>query len=541
VLGNLYTIPYTDANSFPGVDDGNYGDTGVKDGFTGALVYHEGGNGIPAGIYVWNGTNWSPVKENCTPLDAAELKVTPEIVFAKVDANVTFSVSSGAGSRCAEGETYDWHVNGASATSATSAYPASTWTTSFNSAETYKVQVKASNLYNDPLSKVPSNEATVYVTDDGGLPPVLINGDYRISGGYCYDVKGSKKDSESPENYEARVDSFETGYTKTFLFNHTQDFTNLSVLMPNDPVGIVASISQPTSDTGNNSGSVSFTVTFKDNVQQLVVDNNAPAAVKLLVSYMDNNSNPKMASLDIRVQDAGCYCPAQVPTSIHPLGSLIFMCGNLGADYEIRSVADIGKIDVNNFREYHGDWYRFGVKTVTLENIASNDVFNDPTEWAKLPIYMGPDDWSQDDDPCPSGWRIPSIDEWSAVISISIDDVNNGIFSNVTPVNNTLTRYKGTAVSSDWRWTYLYPPLGGYNNVLQIGDYLFLPAAGLRSNGNDDSGGGILTNHGGVGYYHCRTARYAPNAWGMSFTPLSQTVGNSARIHGMSVRCVQAE
>jgi hypothetical protein len=104
VLDNLYTIPYTGTNPFPGVDDGNYDFKPVKDGFTGALVYHEGGNDIPAGIYVWNGTNWTSIEENCTPLDAASLKVTPEVAFAKVGDNVTFSVSSGASSRCAGGD-----------------------------------------------------------------------------------------------------------------------------------------------------------------------------------------------------------------------------------------------------------------------------------------------------------------------------------------------------------------------------------------------------------------------------------------------------
>jgi uncharacterized protein (TIGR02145 family) len=538
VLDNLYTIPHDDANLFPGVDGSNYDSKTVKDGFSGAIVYHTGENGIPAGVYVWNGTNWTPAEENCMPLDAGSLTVRASSTFVKIGANVTFSVSSGAGSRCAEGETYDWHVNGTP--SASTAWPASTWTTFFTTADTYKVQVKASNRYGDPSSKVSSNEVTVYVTTDGGVPSELVGGSDGIRGGYCYDVKVTQRSGESGADYAARVDSFATGFEKTFNFIPLSVFTNLSVLMPDDPDGIVASVSQPPNTSGNGSTLNPFTVTFKDNVRDLVV-NNGPATVKLLVSYMINSA-PKIAYLDIRVQDAGCYCPAQVPTGINRFGSLIFMCRNLGATIDIRSVAELGNINASNFYEYHGDWYRFGVHTASLENTSATGT-GTITDWTVLSNehfpYLDPSDgdWPETPsgpfgNPCPSGWRLPTHDEWGAVINTSRNGGNS--FSLVNPANNKLTRKKGTANNSGWS-------SGNHNNILQIGDYLFLPAAGRRNINL-----GNLEGRGQLGEYWSSISAGAGSdgygeGWFMDFTNNAQLVSHTNSRNGFSVRCVQAE
>jgi hypothetical protein len=101
VLDNRYTIPAT----FPGM---SIPPADVKEKFTGAVIYHTGTANIPAGIYVWNGTNWTPLTENCTA-PALTLTAPP---FVRKDASVAFSVASDASARCAEGETYNWYVSG---------------------------------------------------------------------------------------------------------------------------------------------------------------------------------------------------------------------------------------------------------------------------------------------------------------------------------------------------------------------------------------------------------------------------------------------
>jgi uncharacterized protein (TIGR02145 family) len=544
-LPNLYTIP---AN-FPGMTPTPADPTDANEKFAGAIVYHTGENNIPAGVYTWNGTNWTPATENCMPLDAGSLKVTASSAFAKVNDPVTFSVSSGAGSRCAAGETYEWHVNGDPSISKTSVYPESAWTTSFASEGDYKVKVNASNQYSDPSSRTSSNEVTVYVTDDGSVPPVLINGNYRISGGICYDVKGPQKNGESLENYTARVDSFATGFTKTFRFIYTEEFQDLLVLSPTDPVGIVDYVSQPASTSGSNSGSISFTVTFKNTVQQLVVANNAPAIVKLLVSYTDNNGIDKIAYLNIRVQDAECYCPAQVSTSVSPLGSLIFMCRNLGATEDIRSVDDLALITNTNFRNYHGDWYKFGAKNASMENtLAKNSV--PQISWTNSNYYSGEGNWplvwdANIGNPCPDGWRLPTVDEWAAVINLKRPNNSSSSFTSVSPENNVITRYQGSSQSTAWSQNNDATPTDNYANILQIGDYLFLPAAGYRGTsavGSTPDGG--LTQRGRYGYYWCSTASIMSSISGMHmyFSNTYQLIESSThRTYGFSARCVQVE
>jgi uncharacterized protein (TIGR02145 family) len=51
--------------SFSGVTPENYSTPEVKNGFTGAMVYHTGENGIPAGVYVWNGVRWMTISGEC--------------------------------------------------------------------------------------------------------------------------------------------------------------------------------------------------------------------------------------------------------------------------------------------------------------------------------------------------------------------------------------------------------------------------------------------------------------------------------------------
>jgi uncharacterized protein (TIGR02145 family) len=510
-LLNLYTIPV----GFPGIADPGDVTDDVKKKFTGAMVYHKGGYDIPAGIYVWNGTNWTPAEENCTPLDAASLKVTASSAFAKVGADVTFSVSSGATPRCAEGEKYNWRVNDASFASFD--YPVSIWTTSFPSTGNYKVKVVASSRYGNPSPGVSGNEVTFYVTD-GSVPPELINADYGISGGYCYDVKGEKKGSETDEDYIVRVDAFANdSFTKTFRFTYTKGFSNLSVLTPDDPAGIVDSVSQPADNSGSGNSSVPFTVTFKNDVQDLVVKNNAPAVVKLLVSYTDINGDDKIAYLDIKVQDADCYCPVRVPESVNPSGCLTFMCRNLGADYEIRSVADLGNITNTNFYEYHGDYYRFGVSAASVVN--SSTTTGAVSGWGSKPVDLS-GDWldtpsSPLGNPCPDGWRLPTENEWRVIIA-----------------NNTLTYRKGTVVNSSWSADSKNPPTtDNYRNILQIGDYLFLLASGGRV-----STDGTLASRGEYGAYWGST-----NPILLSIRSNTTTVKTNNRLCGYSVRCVQTE
>jgi hypothetical protein len=103
IITDLKTIP--GGNVFAGIPSEQ--DTNTE--LAGTIVYHTGSAGIPAGIYVWNGMNWMPASENCRSAKALNWKITASAT-PTAGVPVTFSVSSDASARCAEGEEVTWSV-----------------------------------------------------------------------------------------------------------------------------------------------------------------------------------------------------------------------------------------------------------------------------------------------------------------------------------------------------------------------------------------------------------------------------------------------
>ncbi|MDR2087670.1 MAG: hypothetical protein LBP72_10955, partial [Dysgonamonadaceae bacterium] len=216
--------------------------------------------------------------------------------------------------------------------------------------------------------------------------------------------------------------------------------------------------------------------------------------VRLVASYTDVNTDSKLAYLEIRVEDGTCVCPAKVNSS--PETWLNFMCHNLGATYDVISSSQIA------IRAHHGDWYRFGATAVSMENTPYHDSNNN---WDDA--YYSNGDWANDGTPpCPAGWRIPTKIECEGVR-------DNNIW----------------LVASGW---------SGFDAVKQVGNYLYLPAAGRRLFDND----GVLALRGVHGSYWTSSGYSATNSWYMSFndnTPAVDATPN--RRYGYSVRCVSAE
>jgi uncharacterized protein (TIGR02145 family) len=505
VLDNLYTIPAT----FPGM---SAPPVDVNEKFTGALVYHEGGNDIPAGIYVWNGENWSPATENCT-VPVLTLTAPP---FIKKDALVTFSVSSDASARCAEDETYEWYradaPGGIAGTSFGSGAGAST---SFASVGDYKVKVSATTPYS-PSSIVEEKE--ISVTADGGPAPSMLTYTYGIVGETCLDVKKSYQ-GKTKEVFDDRIDAFKDGFIKEYKFVHSGAYSDLSLSFY-DPDHLVTGItSLPFS--ANSSGSQPFTVTFNSNVKNMVPVNGDSLTVKLLASYkpQEDPGTTKYAWLEIRVEDGTCICPAKKNATEW----LNFMCHNLGG-IDIISPSQLITY------EHHGDWYRFGAKNPSLVNTGTNNGSQGwttessatPPYYAQETGYSGSGIWDWPDalaghetvigNPCPAGWRLPTDPEWTAVITASYNPQANV---------SAATWSSGETV---------------FSNLKKLGDDLMLPAAGLR-----DNSGGSLGARGGYGYYWSSTGYSSIYGRYMAFYSGSPTVNYTNRSYGFSVRCVQAE
>ncbi|MDR2086341.1 MAG: hypothetical protein LBP72_04115, partial [Dysgonamonadaceae bacterium] len=360
-IENLSKIPHSAPGLFPGID-GTNDDTNTA--LTGAVVYHIGENNIPAGLYVWNGTNWTPITENCLPADLLSVTLTSSTVLAKTGDPVTFSVASSASERCAGSETYYWYQATATddygAVSATTVYPESSKSIVFSSAGTYKVQVEVSNIYS-ASAKATSNEVTVYVTNDGKVTPEMLNHSYGIVGETCLDVMKPNA-GQAPTVYAARKPGFPGGnYEKTYKFVHQSEYFDLS-LSCDDSANIVEAITVYPPKLAFADGTAvdgyyekEFKIKFKSNIRDLVPANGNSLTVKLTASYRDSNNEPKLAYLEIRVEDGTCVCPAKTESNKWKN----FMCHNLGG-------LDIISSSQLITRAHHGDWYRFGADTVSM-------------------------------------------------------------------------------------------------------------------------------------------------------------------------------
>jgi uncharacterized protein (TIGR02145 family) len=522
-LTDLGKIPSNVPNSFPGIVAGSNDET--NNDFKGALVYHTGVNGIAAGIYVWNGTNWTPVTENCLPAENLTLTLAASSIAPAVNTPDTFTVSSNASARCAEGESYTWSVSGANSGDFTILSTAGDKASiRFNTAGAYTVRVVAQNSYSTG-SAAPA-EMTVLA---GGVVPVeLKTSGYYLTGKPCYDI--NKTDTYDSRHVAttatARVATSTnlgdaTNRTRTYKFYH-ENYRNLSISLLEDNGGLVKSISQPqSSDQTGVSDYKTFTVTFKDNVETLVTGHGY--SVKLLASYTDPIGQSKFADMEISVQDGLCGCPAKISATEW----LTFACHNLGG------------LDILTGTEpftytYHGDWYRWGAAVASRKNLSTTTDANPlPAEWTyinttapAIPAYQDYDtyqdaDWLPANNPCPAGWRLPTNPEFAAAVNKTAENVD-------LPTENNSLSYPGT-----WNWSASNKT--NFSALLKVGDYLYLPAAAYRY-----SSDGSLRYRGLHGYYWSSSAQ-SSYGWYVSFTNGEILMVYSNRAYGLSVRCVAAE
>jgi len=112
------------------------------------------------------------------------------------------------------------------------------------------------------------------------------------------------------------------------------------------------------------------------------------------------------------------------------------------------------------------------------------------------------DTWETANNPCPTGWRVPTIEELTSLMD----------------------------ADSKWKDT----PLEG--RIFGSGDNtIFLPAAGYR-----DNSGGALYDRGYYGYYwSTSTGGDAARAYDAYFDNDSPDTNNSTRRNGFCVRCVK--
>ena len=192
-------------------------------------------------------------------------------------------------------------------------------------------------------------------------------------------------------------------------------------------------------------------------------------------------------------------CGAYVAAGVYKL----FMCHNLGANNSLDPNVAVQGI--------HGNYYQWGRNTVAADTSTSSGTISG---WNTTSAANG--SWTDAsktaNDPCPTGFRVPTISQWQNVIA-----------NNTKSSTGAATTW--IATSSNWGSSVHFGPDASHYT-------LTLPAAGYRH-----TTAGALVNRGYNGYYWSSTesgtlARY------LSFFSGSVNASTTNRRYGLSVRCV---
>jgi len=389
-------------------------------------------------------------------------------------------------------------------------------------------------IFNMETKCVETWNGTVWISE---CAPIIIPttlGGGSLSGRTCFDVVMSNftGDCGTEANRLPQKADFSQSATNTQVYIFTKAATGTvqnvryviqdaeGMLLATQPLSgtLVSGVMTASTDT--------LTLNFKTDLNATLTGRTRTDAAKVIINIIYNNGLADVnVPLTLSLQDCAC-CGAMTAT-----GSwLAFMCYNLGVTDQT--------LDPNTYVEGNADgsggtlgWlFQWGRKADghQLRNSATTATRAANTAAAGssfITTSASPYDWaaSQNDslwgsaktanDPCPTGYRVPTQAEWSS------------IFAGGTGAG-TISGASTLATANTWTWT---------GNGYKVGSALFLPAAGYRN-----STTGALRSVGTTGYYWSSTPT-STYSYYLLFDSGTVSPGHgdaNLRAYGFSVRCV---
>jgi hypothetical protein len=402
------------------------------------------------------------VNSDCLAAVITEQGALAQTINLGASADARISVSK------AVSTTYQWYTN-----SSNSASGGTAATGTGNTSATYPFTPSKGGTYylycvvSNCAAKLTST-SKVFVITVNADPGTLTPGSGTFGGKTCFDIAESNDNSScgllSGRNADRANFNLSSINTQGYTFKISGTVSNVRFQYKESLSGtIVQSVSSTVDPAAKNvSGTVWATVIYKASLSS---PTNAPRTgtaygktgtgaltLDLYAVYndkADGSGNDLALKLTAQIKDCAC-CGAM----ISPTQFKVFMCQNLGVDPNVDPFKPSPAII--------GDKYRYGLKTpaATVQNgpVAGQYDANSYIYGGLLTTYYS-GNYKTATDPCPTGFRVPTSDEWKGVIANN----TRTMVGTVTPGGNQT----GTVNLAGSKFgEALYLPLAGARNGL---------------------------------------------------------------------------